>query len=85
MSLKGRLDLELKLQLKLRVMVGSNCPFLKKNVGHFPSLGKKCRPLSNPKTFGKLPALSVGQLKVPRCKVKDACFTSGLIKEIVDL
>ena len=49
----------------LKIFVG-NFPELKKSVGHFPPLGKKCGPLSIPKIFGKLPARSVGQLKVPQ-------------------
>ena len=36
-----------------------------KNVGHFPTLRKYCRPLSSPNFFGKLPALGVDNLRFP--------------------
>ena len=35
-------------------------------VGHFQPSEKKCRQLSIPVFFGKIPAQSVGQVRVPR-------------------
>ena len=55
------------------------------SVGHFPSLGKMCRPLSVPKIFGKLPALSVGQLKVPRIMQGITCSSNDSYTWVIEV